>query len=279
MDPFQQDRYIEVNNINARYWVAGDKGSAVVLVHGLGGFIENWIYNIGPLAEAHRVYAMDLPGFGRSDKEPLVRDLNVLVRFIADFMDALGIEKASLIGNSLGGGLVLQFALEYPQKVEKLVLVDNAGMGRGVIPDFKLCSLPLVGELLIRPSLKGTVRLWKKIVYDSSLVTPELVDLPYHLAVQPGAKESLLATLRAGINLLGQKDKLTRQLLARLNTIKAPALVVWGKQDRIIPPAHARVAEDRMPSARLEFFDRCGHMPQLEYPEKFNELVLDFLAE
>ncbi len=88
--------------------------------------------------------------------------MNVLVRFINDFMDTLGIEKASLIGNSLGGGLVLQFALEYPQKVEKLVLVDNAGMGRGVIPVCKLCSLPLIGELSIRPSLKRIARFMAK---------------------------------------------------------------------------------------------------------------------
>lgn len=274
-----QDQYIKVGNVKTRFWAAGEKRTAVILVHGLGGFIENWVYNINALAQQHRVYAMDLVGFGQSDKKPLVRDLNVLVRFINDFMETQNIEKASLVGNSLGGGLVLWFALEFPEKVEKLVLVDNAGMGRGVIPDFKVCSLPLIGELLIRPSLKGTVGLWKKIVYDSSLVTPELVDLAYHLAAQPGAKKSLLSALRAGINLLGQKDKLTRQLLVRLNTIKAPVLVVWGKQDRIIPPAHARVAADKIRGARLELFDRCGHMPQLEHPEKFNKLVLDFLAE
>ena len=171
-----QDRYIKVGNINTRYWAAGDKGSAVVLVHGLGGFMENWVYNVDALAQQHRVYAMDLLGFGRSDKTPLIRDINVLVKFINDFMEVMNIEKASLIGNSLGGGLVLQFALDYPEKVEKLVLVDNAGMGRDVIIDFKICSLPLLGELLSRPGLKATARLWKEIVYDAKLVTPELVD-------------------------------------------------------------------------------------------------------
>jgi pimeloyl-ACP methyl ester carboxylesterase len=274
-----QDRYIKVGDINTRYWMEGESSSDVLLVHGLGGSVENWVHNIRPLAEKHRVYAVDLLGFGRSDKKPLIHDLLVLVRFIRGFMDTLGIEKATLVGNSLGGGLVLSFAVEYPQKVVKLVLVDNAGMGRGVITDFKLCSLPVIGELSVRPSLKGTARLWRKIVYDALLITPELVDLTYRLAAQTGAKKALLAALRAGINLLGQKDKLTRQLLARLNTVKAPALVVWGRQDRIIPPAHARIALEKIPGARLEFFDRCGHMPQLEYPDKFNELVLDFLAE
>jgi pimeloyl-ACP methyl ester carboxylesterase len=273
-----QDRYVKVGNINTRYWTAGDKGSAVVLVHGLGSSIEDWVHNVGALAQRHRVYALDLLGFGRSDKTPLTRDLNDLVRFINDFMGTLGIDRAALIGNSMGGGLVLAFALEYPEKVDKLVLVDNGGMGRNVILDFKLCSLPFVGELLTRPSLKTTALLWKKMVYDSNLVTPEVVELSYRLATEPGTKKALLAALRAGINLFGQRDKLTRQILARLNTIKAPTLVIWGNQDRIIPVAHARVAVDNIPGARLELFDRCGHMPMFEYPDKFNRLVLDFLA-
>jgi len=274
-----QDRFIRVGNINTRYWTAGDKGSAIVLVHGLGGFMENWVYNVNALAEQHRVYVMDLVGFGRSDKTPLTRDMNVLVKFINDFMKIQNIEKASLIGNSLGGGLVLLFALDFPEKVEKLVLVDNAGMGRDVISDFKLCSLPVLGELLTRPSLKGTARLWKEIVYDAALVTPELVNLSYGIISQPGAKKALLTTLRVGIDLCGQRARLINPLLSRLNTITAPTLVVWGQQDRIIPVAHAQVAVDKIPGARLEIIDRCGHMPQLEHPEKFNKLVLEFLAK
>ena len=272
------DQFVKVGNINTRFWTAGDKGSVVVLVHGLGGFIENWVYNVAALAEQHRVYAMDIVGFGRSDKIPLTHDMSVLVKFINDFMKTQDIAKASLVGNSLGGGLVLQFALDFPAKVEKLVLVDNAGMGRDVILDFKLCSLPVLGELLTRPSLEGTARLWKKIVLDSALVTPELVKLSYDIISQPGAQKALLAVLRAGINLCGQRGKLTKELISRLGAITAPTLVVWGQQDRILPVAHAQVAVAKIPGARLEIYDRCGHMPQLEYPGEFNKLVLDFLA-
>jgi pimeloyl-ACP methyl ester carboxylesterase len=274
-----EDRFIKVGNINTRYWAAGEQGSAVVLVHGLGGFIENWAYNINALAERHRVYAMDLMGFGRSDKTPLIRDINVLVKFINDFMETMRIEKASLVGNSLGGGLVLQFALDYPAKVEKLVLVDNAGMGRDVISDFKVCSIPVLGELLTRPSLKGTARLWKEIVCDPVIITPELVDLAYGIISQPGAKKALLAALRSGINMGGQRANLVNLLINRLSALTAPTLVVWGKKDRIIPVAHAQIAVNKVPGARLEIFERCGHMPQLEQPEKFNKLVLDFLSK
>jgi len=273
-----EDRFIKVGTINTRYWVVGDKGSAIVLVHGLGGFAENWVNNVNALAEHHRVYVPDLVGFGRSDKTPLTHEINTLVKFISDFMETMNIKKASLVGNSLGGGLVLQFVLDYPEKVEKLVLADNAGMGRDVISDFKLCSIPLLGELLTRPSLKGTVRLWKKIVYDTALITPELVNMAYGFISQPGAKKALLAAIRTGINLGGQRANLVNPLLSRLNTITAPTLIVWGKQDRIIPVAHAQIAVQKIPGARLEIFDHCGHMPQLEHPDRFNKLVMDFLA-
>jgi pimeloyl-ACP methyl ester carboxylesterase len=274
-----QDRYIKVGNINTRYWQAGGKGSAVVLVHGLGGFIENWMYNIEPLAKEHRVYAMDLVGFGRSDKTPLVKDMNTLVQFISDFMDALKISRATLIGNSLGGGLVLQFALRFPQKVEKLVLVDTAGMGRDVIVDFRLCSVPFLGELLIKPSLKGVEKLWRKIVYDPALVTPELVKMCYELGTLPDATKSLLSVLRAGINLCGQRSKLTKPLLKDLYKINVPTLIFWGRQDRIIPIKHATIAAAKIPNAKLIVFDKCSHVPMFEYPEGFNKITMEFLAK
>jgi pimeloyl-ACP methyl ester carboxylesterase len=274
-----QDRYVKVGNINTRFWQAGDKGSAVVLVHGLGGFIENWVNNINVLAQRHRVYAMDLVGFGRSDKTPLVKDIYALVQFISDFMDTQDIRQASLVGNSMGGGLVLQFALQFPQKVVKLVLVDNAGMGRDVIIDFRVCSLPFLGEFLIRPSLKGTEKLWKEIVYDPALVTPDLVKMGYELGSLPGAYESLLIVLRAGINLWGQRADLTKSLLKDLGKIAAPTIIFWGRQDRIIPAAHAQIAASKIPGAELHIFDCCGHMPMFEHPNEFNKTVLDFLAE
>lgn len=274
-----EERYIKVGNINTRYLMAGDKGTPVVLVHGLGGSIENWVKNIDPLARSHRVYAPDLKGFGRTDKTPLLRDLDELVQFIGDFMQVMHIEKASLVGNSLGGGLVLQFAVNFPQKVAKLVLVDNAGMGRAVIVNFKVVSIPIIGELLSKTSKKGTAGLWRKIVFDPSLVTDELVEQTYQLAILPGASKALLAALRAGISFRGQRASLTRPLLESAAKLSVPTLVVWGQQDRIIPVAHAQIAVKTIPGARLQLFDRCGHMPQLEHPDEFNNLVLEFLAK
>jgi 4,5:9,10-diseco-3-hydroxy-5,9,17-trioxoandrosta-1(10),2-diene-4-oate hydrolase len=274
-----QDQYVRVGNINTRYWVEGDKGSTVVLVHGLGGSVENWVHNISTLGQYHRVYAVDLVGFGRSDKTPLTRDLNVLVKFIKDFMETQRIEKASLVGNSLGGGLVLRIAIGFPSKVEKLVLVNNAGMGREVILDLKLCSLPIVGELLSRPSRKGIARLWRKIVFDSSLITDEFVEEGYQLGILPDAMKAFLATLRAGINLLGQRADLTSNLISKLGSITAPTLVVWGQHDHIIPVAHTQIAVQKIHNVKLYIFDHCGHIPMFEHPEEFNKLLLEFLAD
>lgn len=273
-----QDQYVKVGNINTRFWAAGDDGTTVILVHGLGGSVENWMLNINALAQHHRVYAIDLAGFGRSDKTQVLRSLSHGAQFVSDFMEVQRIENASLVGNSMGGGVTLQFAIQFPSKVEKLVLANSAGLGKESALVLRLAALPLIGELLTRPSRKGTVRFWKECVYDPALLTDELVELYYHLASLPGAQKSFLATLRGGCNFWGQRADMIRSIVDNLATITTPTLILWGQQDRILPVAHARVAEGRIPNATLQILDYCGHMPQFERPEEFNALVLEFLA-
>jgi len=275
-----QDQYVKVGDINTRFWQAGDTGSAVVLVHGLGGSIENWERNIDALAQQHRVYAVDLLGFGRTDKFPLIKDINVLIKFLNDFMDTQNIEKASLVGNSMGGGLILGFALQFPQKVARLVLVNNAGMGRDVNIILRMFSVPFLGRILMgRPSLKSVEKLLRIIYYAPAVVTPELVRTTFELAVLPGATEALLSATHACINIWGQRAKYTKELLSNLGKITAPTLIFWGRQDRILPVAHAQIAASKIPGAKLHIFDNCGHCVMYEYPNEFNKLVLDFLAK
>ncbi len=272
-----QDRYIDIAQTRVRYWDEGH-GFPLLLVHGLGGFAENWLPNVFPLAEHYRVLVPDLPGFGRSGKTPLLRSLYDLSRFLGDFLDALEVEKASLAGNSLGGGLALKFAVDNPDRVEKLVLADTAGMGREVINDFKVCSLPLLGELFIRPTRDASAATWSKVLYNPAVITEDLIDLGYELMALPGAKKALLRAIRAGIDIRGQRRGLVRELAAGLGSVTAPALIIWGRQDRIIPVEHAHICHERLPGSRLEIFDNCGHMPQLEHPDRFNVLVLEFLG-
>jgi pimeloyl-ACP methyl ester carboxylesterase len=274
---FPEDRYIQVGPYNVRYWASGREGPALVLVHGLGGIIENWHRNLGPLSAGRRVYAVDLPGFGRSDKTPLVDDLNALVAFLGDFLDAVGVNRASFAGNSLGGGLILQFAARHPERTEKLVLVANAGFGRDVLLDLRACALPLVGEYFTRPSQGGAASLWKKILYDTSVLSQELFDVSYELYCLPGAQQALLHTLRAGINVCGQRKALLNELWGGLRTLPAPVLITWGRQDRILPVKHAEVGKRLLPDAEVYVFDECGHMPMLEHADEFNEIVTEFL--
>jgi pimeloyl-ACP methyl ester carboxylesterase len=278
MQPFPPDHYVKVGPWKTRYWTAGKNGPALILVHGLGGTVENWMHNIGPLSQHHRVYAVDLPGFGRTDKLPLTRSLYELVDFMVAFMDALNLDKASFAGNSLGGGLVLQFAARHPGRTEKLILVASAGLGREVVADLRACSLPLLGEWFTRPSRDATTSLWRKILHDPALVTDDLVDMSYGLYCLPGARRSLLATLRAGIDIFGQRRHLLRELERNLAAVTAPVLVVWGRQDRILPLKHAEAARKLLVRPEVYVFEECGHMPQLEHPDRFNELALHVLA-
>jgi pimeloyl-ACP methyl ester carboxylesterase len=274
-----QDQYVKVGNINTRFWMVGDKGTAVLLLHGLGGSVENWVFNMEQLAQNHRVYAVDGVWFGRSDKPAGRITISQEVQFIKDFMDGQHIDKASLVGNSAGGLMALRLAIQFPNRVEKLVLVDSGALGREVILSFRLASIPLIGEFFTRPSRNGVTRLWRQIVYDPALVTDDLVEEAYQLASLPGAQRSLLSAIRAGINFLGQRTDMTHSILDNLASIVTPALIIWGQQDRIIPVSHAYVAAKKIPNAELHIFDHCGHMPQMEHPNEFNELVLEFLAK
>lgn len=273
-----QDRYVGVGQINTRYWALGEKGTAVIFVHGLGASVEDWAPNVSALAENHRVYAIDLVGCGRTDKPAVEPSLSYGARFIRDFMGTLHIDRASLIGNSMGGAVSLEFAIRFPDYLQKLVLVDGAGLGRELHLMFRLSTVPLIGEWLTRPSRKGTAQLLKECVYEPALVTDEWVERSYQLSALPGAQKALLSMLRVGANFRGVRDHLVRHYLDNLAAISAPTLIVWGQQDRILPVEHAYVAEERIPNSRLHILDACGHLPQLEHPEEFNAVVQEFLA-
>lgn len=273
-----RDQYINVGQVNTRFRASGDEGTTVLLIHGIGDSVETWMLNINSLAEHHRVYALDLVGFGRSDKPAVPYSLAYGAQFVNDFMEAQRIDQATLIGNSMGGAVSLQFAIQFPDKLEKLVLEASLGLGKEINLLFRLPTLPVIGELLTRPSRKGTTKVFKEILYDPALVTDELVELYYQLSALPGAQKSFLSALRAGVNFWGVRPEVVRSIVDNLGTITAPTLVIWGRQDRILPVAHAEVAKSRTPNAHLHILDSCGHGPHFERPAEFNATVIEFLA-
>jgi 4,5:9,10-diseco-3-hydroxy-5,9,17-trioxoandrosta-1(10),2-diene-4-oate hydrolase len=274
-----QVQYTKVGQINTRFWALGDEGSTVLLIHGIGGSLEDWMLNANALARNNCVFAVDLVGSGHSDKPSVSYTFSYLAQFVNDFMEAENIDRACLIGHSLGGGVSLQFTIQFPDKVDKLVLVNSAGLGKEGSILFRLPTLPILGELLTRPSRKGTANLLKACVHDPAVVTDELIELAYSLAVLPGAQNAFLSTVRSLGNFRGIRKDVLRSIVDNLGTITAPTLIFWGQQDRILPVAHAHVAENKIPDTQLHIFDPCGHCPQLERPEEFNSIVLKFLAD
>ena len=269
------DRYIHIDGHRVRYWDEGS-GPPLLLIHGLGNSTLVWHRAMAGLARRFRVLALDLPGHGYSDM-PLV-DFRVpeAARFVARFAEAVGAGTFHVAGNSMGGIIAIELGLEYNDRVTGVVLVDSAGLGRKIAWILRIISLPVVGEFLERPSPGRVRQILKTVLYDPELISDALVEEMFRQRNRPGADRWLLWFLRTGVNVAGQRRAVQRQ--RRLGEFAAPLLVLWGKQDRIVPVAHAHAAVARKPDARLHVFDRCGHWPQMEHPEDFVRIVTDFLA-
>ena len=192
-------------------------------------------------------------------------------------MATLEIEQAHVVGHSLGGAIGTRLALVHPTVVDKLVLVGSAGLGKEAIMALRIMSLPFVGEMLSRPSRSGSANLAKLVVYDPSVMTDELIERSYQMSLLPGMQKSFLRTLRANGNLFGQRKSMVEPNVQGLPSLAKPVLVVWGRQDQVIPVAHAEVAAKGLPDVRVQIFDDCGHLPMLEHTQSFNELLLEFL--
>lgn len=277
-----QAQYVTVPSggfsIRTRYWHKGEAGPPVILIHGLGVYIENWETTIPALAQAYRVYAMDLVGFGLTDKPKNAPYTPAfMARFILDFMTTMGLDRAHIVGHSMGGGLALQFVTDYPEKVAKLVLVNSAGLSNDIGLPFRILSVPLIGSLLSRPSRKGSEQAMKMLVYDHSIVTDSVIDWDYEMSRGPGAHRAAMKVIRAAVSPFGVRRDVFEPVATKLPELAAPTLVIWGDHDRVLPVADAEIARQKIPNCRVEIFQNCGHVPQWEHPDQFNALVLEFL--
>jgi 4,5:9,10-diseco-3-hydroxy-5,9,17-trioxoandrosta-1(10),2-diene-4-oate hydrolase len=272
------DKFIKVGSIKSRYLTSGTAGKEVILVHGLGSFAESWQNNIEALSEDFKVYALDLAGFGKSDKPKASYTYDYFATFLHDFMQAMNVKSASLMGHSLGGGTVLQYALKYPDSVDKLVIIGSAGLGQEANAIVKVISIPFIGELLTRPSRKGAVKLLKELVYDGSVITDDIVELWYQMSIMPRAQKAFLKTNRAVTNVRGYRKKEIEPIKMNLDKIEAPTLILWGDHDNMVPLSHAEFAKQHISNATMHVFTNCGHCPMLEYASEFNAVVKKFLS-
>lgn len=274
------DRSIQIGQINTRFWAEGDEGPAVILIHGLGGYIESWRPVIHALATQHRVYALDLVGHGLTDKpKDASYEISAMAQFVKDFMDAVGIPQASVVGHSMGGSVATRLTLLHPQAVKTMTLVSSGGLGREVSMALRILSLPLLGELLSRPSRTNSERSLRLSVLDPKFVTDEEIDLNFKMTALPGAQRALLKTLRATITLFGQAKKVFVTNVHGLKTITQPCCILWGQQDELVPVQHVEVAVKNLANVRTRVFEQCGHLPMFEHTDDFSRELLDFLCE
>ncbi len=258
----------------------GGSGPALLLVHGMAGSAATWRAVEDQLAEEHLVIAPDLLGHGLSAKPEGDYSLGAYASGLRDLLVALGVESATLVGHSLGGGIVMQMAYQFPERADRLVLVGAGGLGREVSPLLRLLTLP--GSELLLPLIfprpvadnGNKVSTW---IADRGVKIPRLEETwrAYVGLTQAENRTAFIKTLRAVIDLGGQ----TVSAHDRLYLAAAlPTLIVWGDRDAIIPVQHAYAAHESIPGSRLEIVEGAGHFVHVEAPERFLAVMQDFLA-
>ena len=269
-----------VHGRSVSYLEAGE-GSVLLLVHGIAGTCENWREVIEPLAHRHTVIAPDLPGHGSSEAGAGDYSIGALASGLRDLLLALGHERATVVGHSLGGGVAMQLAYQYPEMVERLVLVSSGGLGPEVSPVLRAAALP--GADLFISVTAGAGRragsvLGRGLSAFGLRPSADVAEVArgYASLDDPARRAAFLDTLRAVVGTRGQRVSAGDRLyLAEA----VPVLIVWGARDSIIPVRHGEDAVRAIPGARLEVFEDVGHLPQLEAPGRFIAALERFLRE
>ncbi len=262
-------------------YLVGGEGPVLLLVHGMAGTCENWRSVLEPLARHHTVIAPDLPGHGLSAGGPGDYSLGNLASGLRDLLLVLGHERATLVGHSLGGGIAMQFSYQFPELVERLVLVSSGGLGPEVSPILRAAALPgadlFIGATAEIGQRVGSV-LGRGLGAIGMRPNADLAEVArgYASLADAERRKAFLATLHAVVGTAGQRVA----AVDRLYLAEAlPLLIIWGARDPIIPVAHAEEAHRALPNSRLEIFEGAGHLPQLEESGRFVAALERFLAE
>lgn len=252
-------------------------GPAVVMLHGSGPGASGWSNfhrNVDAfVAAGYRVILPDCPGWNKSDAVVCTESRSHLnARAIKGLLDALDVDKAHIIGNSMGGASALAFALDYPQRLDRMVIMGGGGLGPSVFQPMPLEGIKHLFGLYVDPTPENLKRMLDVFVFDASQLTEELVQGRYrNMMERRDHLENFVKSFRA-------YPKQFPDLSSRLSEITATTLVTWGRDDRFVPMDHALRLLHGLPNAELHVFGRCGHWAQWEHADKFNRLVLDFLS-
>lgn len=273
-------RHIELHGHRVGYRMAGT-GPAIVLIHGLTGSSTTWREVMPVLAERFTVVAPDLLGHGESAKPRGDYSLGAFASGVRDLLVALGIDRATVVGHSLGGGVAMQLAYQFPERCERLVLVASGGLGKDVTPFLRAVTLPgseyvlpLLLSRQLHQVLSGAGGLMRRVGFRPGVVGAE-VWRSYSGLSETRGLQAFINTVRSVIDIGGQRVSARDRLyLAQ----EMPTLIVWGDRDQIIPVAHARIAHELMPGSELRIVEGAGHFLPFERPEPFLEALSKFIA-
>ncbi len=272
-----KEKFIKFGKYSICLWEEG-RGVPGILLHGLGASKEWWKYNIPFLAKNFKIYAPDIIGFGHSEKPEIEYNFEFANNFLNDLIETFNLQKVSLIGNSMGGLMALNFSVNFPDRVDKLILVNNAGFSRELSLILRIATLYPIGEIALSLASYRTVKiLLKSVIYDKSKIPEELIYKALEILKLPNTKSTLLAILRYGVNLKGLSSSIYESLIKKISRLEIPTLIIWGKEDKIIPVSQAYIGHKLISNSQLFIFEKCGHLPQVEYANEFNKLVLKFL--
>lgn len=263
--PTLKDDFVTIYGTKIHYVESGT-GPVVVLLHGLGGNTTHWAYNINQLAQKYRVIVPDQIGFGKSDKPLINYRIGTYVDFLDAFLRELKVERASFVGNSMGGWVAAAYSLAHPLKVERLVLVDAAGLAPA--QDFDMSLL-----MNLNPSTReGMKELVSKVFYNKLIFMSDgFIDASMAARINAGDGYTIRSITES---IIRREDFLDN----RLSAIKAPTLIIWGREDGLLPLADGQRFQKGIPNSQLVVIEQCGHGPQIEKASEFNAAVLKFLA-
>jgi len=273
-------RYRTIHGYRSAFRMAG-KGRAILLIHGIGDSSDTWRDIMPGLARNYRVIAPDLLGHGASDKPRTDYSLPSYANGMRDLLGVRGIEQVTLVGHSLGGAVAMQFAYQFPERVERLVLVGTGGISRGVTPLLRAATLPGAELALMalrlptmRTQLGFAIKALQFLDVDLAVDAPDVLRVVDALP-DGTSRNAFIRTLRAVVDWKGQVGTmLDRCYLAQ----GMPTMLLWGGRDQVVPSTHAGLGHVAMPGSRLEIFEHAGHFPFRTDPQRFENVLRDFIS-
>jgi pimeloyl-ACP methyl ester carboxylesterase len=264
-----------------RAFVRAGRGPAVLLIHGIGDSSATWRRIIPDLASDHTVIAPDLLGHGASDKPRADYSIGGYANGMRDLLSVLGVDRVTVVGHSMGGGVAMQFAYQYPERCERLVLVSTGGVSHEVHPMLRLAAtpntdlvLPLMGLRATRVAVRSAFWLFEAMGTDLGRDAPDMMRV-FDALPDETSRRAFVRTLRAAVDWRGQAITMLDRCYL---TAGMPTLLMWGAHDAVIPYRHASVAHAAMPGSRLETFEDAGHFPHHRDPARFIAVLRNFMA-